>query len=280
MEPTKLRNVIMAVLFASEEPISTRKLCAIVDDAKADAVHAAIDEIRDLLKNEAPSIVLEEIAGGLQLSTNSEYAEYVGRLYSGKRKQRLSRAAMETLAIIAYKQPITRADVENVRGVGAGGVITTLMERGLIRITGKAKILGAPFLYGTTPEFLEYLGLNTLKDLPSMEELERLLEREEESDASDGESAVAATDGGDGHAAADVETVDAQDADVVDGEAAPDEASEAEDGGFGKVEGDVDDKLLGAEADGEGVDEAGESAAAEEVVEDELTKTHPADEPA
>jgi segregation and condensation protein B len=109
----------------------------------------------------------------------------VARLYRGRRKQRLSKASMETLAIIAYRQPVTRADVENLRGVACGGVITTLMERSLIRIEGKARVLGSPFLYGTTQEFLEYLGLNSLKDLPSMEDLEALLEREAASEPAD-----------------------------------------------------------------------------------------------
>jgi segregation and condensation protein B len=90
---------------------------------------------------------------------------------------------METLAIIAYKQPVTRADIESVRGVGCGSVIANLMERSLIKITGKARVLGAPFLYGTTPEFLEYLGLNALGDLPSLAELEALLEKEAHPDA-------------------------------------------------------------------------------------------------
>jgi hypothetical protein len=110
---------------------------------------------------------------------------YVSRLYAGRRKFRLSRAGLETLAIIAYKQPITRAEIESLRGVGSGSVVANLMERSLVEIVGKAKVLGAPFLYGTTKEFLEYLGLNSLKDLPSAEDLEALLARE-----TGGESAI------------------------------------------------------------------------------------------
>ena len=100
---------------------------------------------------------------------------------------RLSRAGLETLAIVAYKQPITRAEIEAIRGVGAGSVVANLMERSLVEIVGKAKVLGAPFLYGTTQEFLEYLGLNSLKDLPSMEDLEALLAREAGEQAVEGE---------------------------------------------------------------------------------------------
>jgi segregation and condensation protein B len=190
MEPTHLDNVVLALLFASDEPLSARKLSAIVDDVETSEIRACIDRLGERVLMTSPCIKLESVAGGWQLSTNPEYADYIARLYSGRRKQRLSKAALETVAIIAYKQPVTRADIENIRGVSCGGVITTLMERTLIRITGKAKVLGAPFLYGTTQEFLEYLGINSVKDLPSMEELEALLEREESSQATD-ESAVA-----------------------------------------------------------------------------------------
>jgi segregation and condensation protein B len=179
MEPSLLDRAILALLFASDEPLSVKKVCSVIDDVEAADVRASLDRIAETLRSAAPSIVLENVAGGSQLSTNPEYAEFVARLYSGRRKQRLSKAGLEALAIIAYKQPITRADVENVRGVSCGGVITTLMERSLIRIVGKAKVLGSPFLYGTTQEFLEYLGINSLKDLPNLEELEALLEREE-----------------------------------------------------------------------------------------------------
>jgi segregation and condensation protein B len=185
MEPTHLDNVVLALLFASDEPLSARKLSAIVDDVDASEIRGCLDRLGERILMTSPCIKLESVAGGWQLSTNPEYADYIARLYSGRRKQRLSKAALETLAIIAYKQPVTREDIENIRGVSCGGVVTTLMERTLIRITGKAKVLGAPFLYGTTQEFLEYLGINSVKDLPSIEELEALLEREESSQVAD-----------------------------------------------------------------------------------------------
>lgn len=175
----KLDQIVLALLFASEEPLSARKLSGVLgEDVTAEDIKRSIARLTEVLVESIPSIRLERVGGGFQLATNTEYADYIARLYSGRRKQRLSKPAMQTLAIIAYKQPITRADMENIRGVGCGGVITTLMERSLIRIVGKAKVLGAPFLYGTTQEFLEYLGLNSVKDLPSMEELEAMLARE------------------------------------------------------------------------------------------------------
>lgn len=179
MDNANLENIVFALLFSADEPLTMRKLTSILDGTPAADIGASIEGWRKRLDDEAWSIVIEKVAGGYQLSSRAEYAPYIARLYSGRRKMRLSKAALETLAIIAYKQPITRAQIEHVRGVACGGVITNLMERALIRITGKAKVLGAPFLYGTTHEFLEYLGLNSLKDLPSMEELEEMLEREE-----------------------------------------------------------------------------------------------------
>jgi segregation and condensation protein B len=186
MDQEKLDNAVLALLFASEDALSARRIAGVLDDGvSTDDVNASVNRLTEFLIEKIPSIRLERVAGGFQLATNSDFAEYIALLYSGRRKQRLSKAGMEALAIIAYKQPITRADIENVRGVGCGGVITTLLERSLIRIVGKAKVLGAPFLYGTTPEFLEYLGLNSLKDLPSMEQLEELLEKEESSGSDD-----------------------------------------------------------------------------------------------
>ncbi len=178
MDKPELDRLVFALLFASDEPLTVKRVSQILEISSTE-INRSLESIRSRLNGENASVMLEAIAGGYQLSTRPEFANYIARLYSGKRKQRLSKAALETLAIIAYKQPITRAEIESIRGVSCGGVITTLMERTLIRIIGKAKVLGAPFLYGTTQEFLEYLGLNDLKDLPSLEELESMLEREE-----------------------------------------------------------------------------------------------------
>jgi segregation and condensation protein B len=178
MDETTLDNVILALLFACDEPLTVKRIANVLDDMPAGEVRDSMSRLESRFGAPESAIRLEQVAGGFQLCTNPRYSDHVARLYRGRRKQRLSKASMETLAIIAYRQPVTRADVENVRGVACGGVITTLMERSLIRIVGKARILGSPFLYGTTQEFLEYLGLNSLKDLPSMEDLEALLERE------------------------------------------------------------------------------------------------------
>ena len=178
MENPNLDNIVLALLFASEEPLSARRIAAVVEDVTVADVKQAIDTWNARADAEAWSIGIEQVAGGYRLATRAEYAAYVSRLYAGRRRFRLSRAGLETLAIIAYKQPITRAEVETIRGVGSGSVVANLMERSLVEIVGKAKVLGAPFLYGTTPAFLEYLGLNSIRDLPSLEDLEALLARE------------------------------------------------------------------------------------------------------
>jgi segregation and condensation protein B len=179
MQPnTELDRIIFALLFASDEPLSAARIAKVLEKPPAE-VKASLLRLAETLEAERSSAMLEQVALGYQLATRPEFAKYIARLYSGKRKHRLSRAGLETLAIIAYKQPITRAEIENIRGVSCGGVVSTLMERSLIRIVGKAKVLGGPFLYGTTHEFLEYLGLNDVNDLPASEELEALLEKEE-----------------------------------------------------------------------------------------------------
>jgi segregation and condensation protein B len=178
MENPNLDNIVLALLFASDEPLSARKIAALVEDVTTADVKQAIETWNARANAEAWSIGIEQVAGGYRLATRPDYAPYVSRLYAGRRKFRLSRAGLETLAIVAYKQPITRAEIEAIRGVGSGSVVANLMERSLVEIVGKAKVLGAPFLYGSTQEFLEYLGLNSLRDLPSMEDLEALLAKE------------------------------------------------------------------------------------------------------
>jgi segregation and condensation protein B len=185
MEQGLLDNIVLALLFASDEPLSAKRVSMVLDELSLDQIRESIARLEDRFGGEESAIRIEQVAGGYQLCTSPRYSDFVARLYRGRRKQRLSKASMETLAIIAYRQPVTRADVENLRGVACGGVITTLMERSLIRIEGKARVLGSPFLYGTTQEFMEYLGLNSLKDLPSMEDLEALLEREAASEPAD-----------------------------------------------------------------------------------------------
>jgi segregation and condensation protein B len=171
-------DVVEAMLFASDVPLEAERIREVLDLENAAAARGLVDELIARYEAEPRGLSIMEVGGGYRMVTRPELAPWLVRLARARTRVRLSRPALETLAIIAYKQPVTRADIEGIRGVSCGGVVANLMERSLIKITGKAKVLGAPFLYGTTPEFLEYLGLNSLKDLPSMEELEALLERE------------------------------------------------------------------------------------------------------
>jgi len=168
-----------ALLFASDQPLSLARLCEVLSEVPRGEVEAALEQLEAHYALQERAFQLVRVAGGYQLTTKPEFASLVRRLYTGRRKVRLTKPALEALAIIAYKQPTTRPEVDSIRGVASGGVIETLLERNLVRITGRSDGVGRPLLYATTTEFLEYLGLDTLADLPSLQELEAMLgERE------------------------------------------------------------------------------------------------------
>lgn len=167
-----LTTIFEAILFATDRPVTIGELQEAVPGADAEAVRAAMDELaREYAER---GMEVQEVAGGYQLVTRAELASYVERFLVGKRKTRLSRAALETLATIAYRQPITRGEIEELRGVDSGHVLQTLMSRDLITIRGRSDALGRPLLYGTTNEFLSYFALTSLNDLPNLEEFEAL----------------------------------------------------------------------------------------------------------
>ncbi|NNM86083.1 MAG: SMC-Scp complex subunit ScpB [Phycisphaerales bacterium] len=166
-----LRQVVEAILFSTDMPLSAGKLAQTVGLDSSKPVRDAVDELnRDYAAREA-AYRIEERAGGYQLLTLPQYSEYIQRLMKKKEEGRLTPAALETLAIIAYKQPILRVDVEAIRGVACGEVIRSLMEHNLVKITGRAEEVGRPMLYGTTKHFLEVFGLGSLRDLPKAEQL-------------------------------------------------------------------------------------------------------------
>lgn len=141
-------------------------------------IHSAVEQLNAQLEETARPYRIVEIAGGYQFATRSEYAEYVSRLFKEKSRRRLSGASLETLAIIAYKQPVSKQDVENIRGVNCDEVLKSLLEKNLITITGRADAVGRPLLYGTTTEFLRHFGLHSVSDLPKPRELEELMKEE------------------------------------------------------------------------------------------------------
>jgi segregation and condensation protein B len=183
-----LSRVIEAVLFTAQKPLSIREITTAIkgaqDDAAADGANdfsrvrepeiaAALEQLKIEYVQQERAFQLVEKAEGWQLVTEPQYAQWVRQLYPAPKPARLSAPALETLAIIAYRQPITRADVEAVRGVNIDGVLQTLMERGLVKIAGRAEIPGRPLLYETTQFFLEHFGLRDLDELPNVEELRK-----------------------------------------------------------------------------------------------------------
>ena len=172
LEPT-VESVVEAVLFASDEPLSAERLVNIVEAGGVRQVRQYIENLNEKYTAGNFSFRIEQIAGGYQMMTLSQYNHWLKRLLRARTDTKLSPAAMETLAIIAYKQPVIRADIEAIRGVAAGEVIRGLMYKGLVKIVGRAEVLGRPMLYGTTKRFLEVFGLNSIKDLPKVEELKK-----------------------------------------------------------------------------------------------------------
>jgi segregation and condensation protein B len=174
MPPIELHAALEALLFSSDQPLPVGLITESLD-IPPDEVIAALQSLGESYVARGAGVQLREIAGGWMLVTAPEQAEWVGRLLRGKRKLRLSRAALETMAIIAYKQPVTKAEVEAIRGVDSSGVLATLLERNLVTIRGRSKVVGRPLLYGTTQDFLEYFGLRDLSELPRPEELRALV---------------------------------------------------------------------------------------------------------
>ena len=170
-EPTE-ESVVEAVLFASDEPLTPNRLADIVG-ISAKHIREHINNLNNKYQANNNAFRIEEIAGGYQLLTLSSYNPWLKKLLRVRSDSKLSPASLETLAIIAYKQPVIRADIEAIRGVAVGEIVRSLMYKGLVKIVGRAEVLGRPMLYGTTKKFLEVFGLNTLKDLPKIEELKQ-----------------------------------------------------------------------------------------------------------
>ena len=167
---TTVESVVEAVLFASDESLTEARLANIVETSTKQ-VRQHIKNLNDKYQANNNAFRIEQIAGGYQMLTLSPYNHWLKKLLRARSDNKLSPAAMETLAIIAYKQPVMRADIEAIRGVAVGEVIRSLSYKGLVKIVGRAEVLGRPMLYGTTKKFLEVFGLNTLKDLPKAQEL-------------------------------------------------------------------------------------------------------------
>lgn len=170
-----IKQIVEVLLFASDVPLPTNRMLSVMEDIKAEKLKHAIEELNEEYANTERTFRICKIGGGYQLVTKPEYSRYIKKLYKGRARSRLSPAALEVLSIIAFKQPISRPEVDQIRGVNSDGVIKTLLERNLITIAGRSEAVGRALLYGTTPEFLRYFGLNELTELPKPRELEELL---------------------------------------------------------------------------------------------------------
>lgn len=168
---TPLAKLLEAALFASARPIPAESLVGLDADASPAGVAAALDELREHYDTDGHGVELLQVGDGWQILTRPEFTEAIERAQLAARPQRLSGAALETLAIIAYRQPIGRAEIEEIRGVGAGSILKSLQERGLIDVVGRGEGLGRPLLYGTTSVFLEHFALRHLDELPRADEL-------------------------------------------------------------------------------------------------------------
>jgi segregation and condensation protein B len=183
--PTTFKALVEALIFAAQEPLSLSQMRSLYQDEQDrndESKHVEPETIRQIIadlnkeytKQDRPYRIVQ-IAGGYQFATSTEYAEWLGKLYKEQGRRKLSQSGVETLAIIAYKQPITKAEIEKIRGVNCDYVLKTLLEKELLAITGRAESVGRPLLYGTTREFLKHFGLNDITDLPRPREIEEIL---------------------------------------------------------------------------------------------------------
>lgn len=170
-----LKGTIEALLFVTPEPLTLDTLCEATGDPDRARVFQALCELQASLEHEERGLRVVEIAGGYRLATKPYLDGTVRRLLTAQSSRKLSRAALETLAIVAYRQPVTAPEVEAVRGIDSTGILKTLLDRRLVKIAGRKDVVGRPFLWKTTPEFLDHFGLKDLRDLPRAEEFQGLL---------------------------------------------------------------------------------------------------------
>ena len=174
MEPNELRSALEAILFVSNEPVTLSSLVDVLGENET-AILAQLDEIKKALEANVGGFMLEQTAGGWRLATRPEHDPVLKKYFAKKGETRLTIASLETLAIVAYRQPVTAPEVSEIRGVNSTGVLRTLLERRMIRVAGRKEVVGSPFLYRTTREFLVHFGLNDIRDMPRLEEFGDLI---------------------------------------------------------------------------------------------------------
>lgn len=176
LTPEKSKKIIEALLFASSKPMTAGEIRKVLKSVTVKEIENLIAELSAEYVRDERSFEIIPIANGYEISTKREFAPWIFRVELQKKAKQVTQSALETLSILAYKQPITRAEIEELRGVDVSGVMTTLTERGFIKIVGKKEVPGRPFLYGTTEKFLEHFGLKSLEELPNIQEIKNIVE--------------------------------------------------------------------------------------------------------
>lgn len=212
MERDLIKAILENVLFVSDSPLSLDRIVALFEgEVTKEEIAEALEELKEDFESRA--LELTEIAEGWRFQTRAEYSQWITRFFKMERGQKLSRASLEVLAIIAYRQPITRAEIDEIRGVDSGGVLRNLIDKSLVKTMGRRKVPGRPMMYGTTSRFLEYFGLARLADLPTMEEFQKELEGMQESLAFEEERTPRGAD-----AAGDEGSIDMENEDYIEEE--------------------------------------------------------------
>jgi segregation and condensation protein B len=215
LDEERLKAIIESLLFAAGEPVSLNRLAAVLDSVPKEEIRNALGALGAQYAQGGRGLTVEEVGGGFQLRTRKEFAPQIRKLLAGK-PPRLSRSLLETLAIIAYRQPVTRPEIEQVRGVDCGGVLETLLERRLVKIEGRKEAPGRPMLYATTPEFLEVFGLKDLDSLPDLKEFQEIQRAQEESESMGVESVTEMRAPADPPTSSEADPVDATDPAIQD----------------------------------------------------------------
>lgn len=171
-----MRAILEALLFAAPEPLGLKELKEAFGEDRAAEVEASLEGLLEDYRRPGRGLRIEKVAGGYRVTTRPEMADVLREFVKRRNRTRLSRAALETLAVVAYRQPVTAPEIEEIRGVNPSSILKSLLEKRFVRIAGRKKVVGSPFLYQTTPEFLEHFGLNSVEDLPSLEEFASLLD--------------------------------------------------------------------------------------------------------
>jgi len=170
MAEENIKSAIEALLFASERPLDVEQLRKALDNMEVSVIRRILEEMKSEYEQNNRGMRVVEIAGGFQMVASPGFSPFLKKLFKERNTEKLSKPALETLAIIAYKQPVTRSEIELLRNVNVDGVMGSLLDKGLIRIAGRRKVPGRPFVFGTTRQFLEYFGLKSLDELPKMNE--------------------------------------------------------------------------------------------------------------